>query len=210
MNMHLVIKSSQIQKAALLTKGIPVEVIVIWFELDEIIPEADAYFDLCYETEGPAFSSIINKPVFLNAVIERSEELPNNNIRLNAWNSFLERPLLELVSNDEEWRDQAESILIALNWKYHWVPDVPGMIAARVIAMIINEAFFGFGEGISTEQEIDTAMKLGTNYPFGPFEWSEKIGLSNIHALLQKLSLTDKCYEIAPALEDRYQKIIQS
>jgi 3-hydroxybutyryl-CoA dehydrogenase len=43
-------------------------------------------------------------------------------------------------------------------------------------------------------------MKLGTNYPFGPFEWAKEIGLNNIYFLLQKLSLTDKCYQPAPML----------
>ncbi len=46
--------------------------------------------------------------------------------------------------------------------------------------MIVNEAFFAFGEKISTIEEIDMAMKLGTNYPNGPFEWAEKIGIENI------------------------------
>lgn len=66
--------------------------------------------------------------------------------------------------------------------------------------MIINEAYFGLGDGISSKQEMDIAMKLGTNYPFGPFEWSEKIGLGRIHALLSKLSETSTRYQIAPAL----------
>ena len=42
--------------------------------------------------------------------------------------------------------------------------------------MIINEAFLALQEGVSTKEEINTAMKLGTNYPLGPFEWVEKIG----------------------------------
>jgi len=56
-----------------------------------------------------------------------------------------------------------------LEWKYQIVPDLPGMIAARVIAMIINELFW-FGKMKSgTKAEIDTAMKLEANYPLGPF-----------------------------------------
>ena len=43
-------------------------------------------------------------------------------------------------------------------------------------------------ENISTKQEINTAMKLGTNYPFGPFEWAERIGIEKIYSLLQVLS----------------------
>ncbi len=42
----------------------------------------------------------------------------------------------------------------------------------------------------------------------GPFEWQDKIGIQNIHALLKRLSETDKRYLIAPALEERYKNIL--
>jgi 3-hydroxybutyryl-CoA dehydrogenase len=75
-----------------------------------------------------------------------------------------------------------------------WVPDVPGFITARVIAMIVNEAWFALEEGISTKEDIDIAMRLGTNYPYGPFEWGNQIGLENVYALLGKLSKISKRY----------------
>ena len=49
-------------------------------------------------------------------------------------------------------------------------PDIPGFISARVVSMIINEAYFALEEEVSSKEEIDTAMKLGTNYPYGPFD----------------------------------------
>jgi 3-hydroxybutyryl-CoA dehydrogenase len=70
-----------------------------------------------------------------------------------------------------------------------------------VLAMIINEAWFTLGENVSTKQEIDTAMKLGTNYPYGPFEWCNKIGIKNIYSLLKKLSENNARYKPAPLLE---------
>jgi 3-hydroxybutyryl-CoA dehydrogenase len=63
-----------------------------------------------------------------------------------------------------------------------------GFVTPRVISMIINEACLALQEGVSTKEEIDTAMKLGTNYPFGPFEWMDRIGQDKIYALLLKLS----------------------
>ena len=60
--------------------------------------------------------------------------------------------------------------------------------------MIINEAFFALSESVSTKEEMDIAMKLGTNYPYGPFEWAWKIGLSNIITLLNKLSIQQSRY----------------
>jgi 3-hydroxybutyryl-CoA dehydrogenase len=88
-----------------------------------------------------------------------------------------------------------------MNWSFQFTKDTPGMISARIIAMIINEAYFTFQEQISTKDEIDTAMKLGTNYPYGPFEWSRKIGLRKIYELLVELRRTNDLYSIATALE---------
>jgi 3-hydroxybutyryl-CoA dehydrogenase len=61
--------------------------------------------------------------------------------------------------------------------------------------MMINEAFIALNEGVSTKEEIDIAMKLGTNYPYGPFEWSEKIGVEKIKSLLEKLNHYQERYK---------------
>ena len=76
------------------------------------------------------------------------------------------------------------------------------MISARILASIINEAYYTLQEEVSTKNDIDTAMKLGTNYPFGPFEWSERIGLENIYDLLNKLSKADARYAPAAAMKE--------
>jgi 3-hydroxybutyryl-CoA dehydrogenase len=75
------------------------------------------------------------------------------------------------------------------------------MITPRTIAMIINEAYFALEEEISSKEQIDIAMKLGTNYPYGPFEWAEKIGLKKIYNLLTQLYQTDKRYIPAPFMK---------
>ena len=68
--------------------------------------------------------------------------------------------------------------------------------------MIVNEAYYTLQEEVSTKEEIDTAMKLGTNYPYGPFEWSELIGLDKIHLLLTRLGNTDDRYRPARLLTE--------
>lgn len=73
--------------------------------------------------------------------------------------------------------------------------------------MIVNEAFFALGEGVSTKSEIDVAMKLGTNYPYGTFEWCERIGLEKVHNLLEKLAKTDSRYSVAPAMKKNYSNL---
>jgi len=67
------------------------------------------------------------------------------------------------------------------------VEDRMGLVSARVLVMIVNEAAFAFMEGVADPSDIDTAMKLGTNYPHGPLEWADRIGLDLVVGLLQAL-----------------------
>ncbi|MEO8823162.1 MAG: 3-hydroxyacyl-CoA dehydrogenase family protein [Ginsengibacter sp.] len=162
----------------------------------------DAYFILFREEEVD-LQKLEGKPVFVNKVSETlSESGYSANVgRVNAWPGFLERPLWEAVSSDE---NKSELIFEMLNRKVIFVKDEPGFVSGRVISMIVNEAFFAFGENISTLEEIDMAMKLGTNYPNGPFEWAEKIGIEKIYLLLQKLAEKEERYQPAPALKKLY------
>jgi 3-hydroxybutyryl-CoA dehydrogenase len=204
MQMQIILQANEIQKKAFLAKGLPEGIQVVTPETVLSTVPVLAYFDLLWEEQGPSFAQTTDAPVFANAVIATSAELPANHIRINAWNGFLERGLLELAAGPDQQAlmQQAEQVLQTLHWSFQWAPDVPGMIAARVIAMIINEAYFGLGDEISTKTEIDIAMKLGTNYPYGPFEWGENIGLKKIHALLTKLAVTGNRYALAPALQN--------
>jgi 3-hydroxybutyryl-CoA dehydrogenase len=199
--MRIAIKANAQQKQEWLAKQTSPEVELLWMQHET--PDADAYFDLTFEDFGPSFQNITDKPVFINSVINTSNEIPNNASRINAWTGFLQRDIIEVVLKNEA----AAEVLKTLGWKYRETADVPGMIAARTIAMIINEAYFALGDEISTKSEIDTAMKLGTNYPLGPFEWSEKIGLHNIYRLLKKLSASNDRYQPAPDLEQELKTI---
>lgn len=133
------------------------------------------------------FKEFGEKPVFINSVVETlmQLQLPPNVSRINGWPGFLQRKIWEVASENKVL---SKKIFDALEWEIIFTKDEPGLVAARVIAMIINEAFYAFKENVSTKKEIDLAMKLGTNYPFGPFEWAEKIGIQNVFDLLKKLS----------------------
>jgi 3-hydroxybutyryl-CoA dehydrogenase len=60
------------------------------------------------------------------------------------------------------------------------VGDGPGLVRARTVCCLINEAVSALQEGVATPADIDTAMKLGTNYPHGPLEWADTIGLDTV------------------------------
>jgi len=154
---------------------------------------ADAFFYLA-DDELPVALTSLQKPVFINSVVQTLAELecPANIYRINGWTGFLNRSAWEIAGAPDPAID---SMFASLTIQLHWVKDEPGFIAARVIAMIINEAYFAIEDKVSSKAEIDTAMKLGTNYPHGPFEWAALIGAEHILALLQKLYATDSRYK---------------
>lgn len=197
--MQILVKASSSQKAPIAALALAANTHLFWHDQDPD-RQADAYFDLCYETDGPAFSWVHHQPVFVNALTIDAASLPENAIRINGWDGFLERKIWELGNDHPTHRAKAQWVLDQLQQGYHWVPNEPGLVAARVIAMIVNEAYFAYGDAVSEKTAIDTAMKLGTNYPMGPFEWAEKIGLPKIWQLLLTLEKDNPRYQPAPAL----------
>lgn len=175
-------------------------IIVRYYVSDEVVPAGDIYIDASFEEEEPCFSSVQNRIVLVNAVCTRSEMLPKNFVRFNGWDGFLSQPSLEIAGNDESVTKAVE-LLETAGLTSVVSADELGMIGPRVVAMIINEAYFALAENISTKEEINTAMKLGTNYPYGPFEWCELIGFQKVSALLQSLAKTNERYSLAPAFQ---------
>jgi len=73
-------------------------------------------------------------------------------------------------------------------------------IFARVLVSIINEAMWALHDGVASIQDIDIAMKLGTNYPKGPIEWANSIGGERVQELLNALNetVTDNRFTAPP------------
>lgn len=189
--MHIAIKATTTQKAELLAKNAASGLTLQWVGEDDVLASitADAYVDLLFNHDFISADEFINnKPVFVHGVACTCRDIGRPNYyRLNAWNGFLQRSVIEVAAINDEAKPKADLVLKALGWQYVWAPDEPGLIAARILSMIINEAFYGLQDGISTPAEIDTAMQLGTSYPHGPFEWGRKIGLDSVYYLLKKL-----------------------
>ncbi|MEV0978664.1 3-hydroxyacyl-CoA dehydrogenase [Streptomyces sp. NPDC049915] len=95
---------------------------------------------------------------------------------------------------------EATGLFQALGKKVSVIGDVPGMIVARTVARIVDLAHDAVAKGVATEEDIDTAMRLGVNYPLGPFEWSRRLGRHWAYALLDDLHLRDPSGRYAPSL----------
>jgi 3-hydroxybutyryl-CoA dehydrogenase len=175
----------------------------------QAVDGAVAYFDLDFVNEKErcvALSRLQPALIIVNAVTPTIKEIDFPFVRINGWPGFLERNIHELAA-PEDLVQRVTALYHPLARDYRIVPDEPGMISARILAAIINEAFFTWEAGVSTKEEIDTAMRLGTNYPLGPFEWSERIGVGPVAGLLGALSRTNPAYVPSQALLQAVEKI---
>ena len=183
-------------------------------EIDDMSISVDYLFHFAIE-ECPedldALVQLSNTFVFVNSVKTSLSELAylhdgltSKIFGFNGLPGFFNRSILEVTSIDNS--DSLAGAMDVLGVDYLEVADRVGMVTPRVIAMIINEAFYTLQEGTATKEDIDLGMKLGTNYPYGPFEWMEKIGVQNVYELLESLfeDTKDQRYKITPLLKRDY------
>jgi 3-hydroxybutyryl-CoA dehydrogenase len=121
-----------------------------------------------------------------------------------------EKKVVELSSGlrtEQPALEAAENFFRALGKEPVPVKDAPGLIFPRILSLIINEAARSLDEGVAQAEEIDTAMRLGVNYPSGPLGWADRIGLDEVLAVLEGLQREtgDDRYRPAPLLNKMVQ-----
>jgi 3-hydroxybutyryl-CoA dehydrogenase len=104
-----------------------------------------------------------------------------------------------------EWIDNAPRWLALLGFIPQPVKDVPGLVVARTIAMLINEAADAVQQGVCDSAAADAAMKLGVNYPAGPFEWLAAWNAQSVITLLDRLDThyRGERYRVSPWLRQQ-------
>ncbi|HEY0770813.1 MAG TPA: 3-hydroxyacyl-CoA dehydrogenase family protein, partial [Sphingobacteriaceae bacterium] len=176
----------------------------------------EVVFDFLIEEDPDQFEiySETNTTIFLNTSKFSLAELAysvGNSIEctvfgFNGLPTFFNRPLLEVSVLKKEETMKLNLVLQKLGAEYVIVDDRVGLVTPRVVCMIINEAYYTVQEGTATREDIDVAMKLGTNYPFGPFEWCQRIGIKHVFELLEAVyeDTKDERYKICPLLKREY------
>lgn len=205
--------------ASRLSSGHEINVIPSSDWLDSDFGKFDVVFDLNFDDDISAleaYESLKNKNIYVSAVklqLERIYSLyPHINcnlIGINALPTFLGREILEGKVADGEWPERQ---IIDLGWKAgKQVEDRVGMVTPRIVCMIINEAFYTVQEGTANKEDIDAGMKLGTAYPYGPFEWCKKIGVKDVFEVLEAVSADtmDERYKICNLLRTEYYKALR-
>jgi 3-hydroxybutyryl-CoA dehydrogenase len=97
----------------------------------------------------------------------------------------------------------AIGLLQAAGFAVSVLQDVPGLIMMRTVAMLANEAADAVNQGVCDAPAVDTAMRLGVNYPCGPLAWADAIGLEKISAVLANLAHTygEDRYRTSPLIQ---------
>lgn len=180
-------------------------------EFVETEDQYDAVFDFSISDSPENFSYYqgYDGLLFINTIQTTLTELAifydidqSQTFGFNGMHTFVNRSLLELTS----FEASNLSLLSDLKTEYKIVDDRVGMVTPRIVCMIINEAFYTVQEGTASKGDIDLGMKLGTNYPMGPFEWLEKMGIDQVYELLEALyeDTKEERYKICPALKKEY------
>jgi 3-hydroxybutyryl-CoA dehydrogenase len=84
-------------------------------------------------------------------------------------------------------RDEAVGLLQAAGLTVYVIDDAPGLVVTRTVAMLVNGAADARHKAVASAADIDTAMRLGTNYPIGPLAWGQRWGPAAILAVLDAL-----------------------
>lgn len=130
---------------------------------------------------------------------------PEKTIAMHFFNPVHKMPLVEIVRGLETSNETVEiikEVATRMGKETVVINEFPGFVTSRISALVGNEAFYMLQEGLGTPEEIDKAIKLGLNYPMGPFELGDLVGLdtrlNNLKYLHEKLG---EKYRPAPLLE---------
>lgn len=106
---------------------------------------------------------------------------------------------------DEAAAHSAIGLLQAAGFVVSQLHDIPGLIVMRTVAMLANEAADAVNQGVCDAAAVDTAMRLGVNYPCGPLAWANAMGLPQVSTVLTHLAQTygEDRYRTSPLIQQQ-------
>ncbi len=106
-------------------------------------------------------------------------------------NPFEEKYLVQIVKGLQTSEDTvqiAKDLLGKIGVSYAELEETPGFILDRVIASVVNEAAVMYSSKLASRDDIDRMMKVCVNWPMGPFEFADTVGVDRIVEILESLS----------------------
>lgn len=122
--------------------------------------------------------------------IASKSKRPGQVIGMHFFNPVPVMKLVEVIKGkltDEKVHDAVFELAEKLGKTPVSVNEAPGFVVNRILIPMVNEGIGILADGVATEKEIDTAMKLGANHPMGPLELGDLIGLDVCLAIMEVL-----------------------
>jgi 3-hydroxybutyryl-CoA dehydrogenase len=116
---------------------------------------------------------------------------PERVVGFGVLGSFQSQRAVEIVDSEVVSDDAlalAQELFESIGKGVVLVEDVPGLFLGRVVGSIVNEAVVAVHENVADADDIDVAMRLGTNYPIGPISWGREIGGARVTRILQRVA----------------------
>jgi 3-hydroxybutyryl-CoA dehydrogenase len=183
-----------VKEADLVIEAVPEKLDIkksVFETIDEHAPES------CYFATNTSTMS----PTEIASFTKRPEKV----IAMHFFNPVHKMKLVEIIrglETSDETAEVIQRVAEQMGKETVVINEFPGFVTSRISALVGNEAFYMLQEGIGTPEEIDKAIKLGLNYPMGPFELADLVGLdtrlNNLKYLHEKLG---EKYRPAPLLE---------
>jgi 3-hydroxybutyryl-CoA dehydrogenase len=137
--------------------------------------------------------------------LAREMMMPERVVGVSLLPPYSECTLVELMATPHtspEALQTARAFFESVGLTAVTVGDSPGGVLGRTVCCLVNEAALALQERIASAAEIDNAMKLGLNYPYGPLAWGDRIGLDRVLAVMDGLfaEFKEERYRPAPLL----------
>ena len=116
---------------------------------------------------------------------------PERVVGFGLLGSLARQNAIEIVDAEETGDDAlelAQELFESIGKRVVLMGDSPGLFLGRTIGSIVNEAVCAVQEEVATPDDVDLAMRLGTNYPLGPIAWGREIGADRVVRILQRLA----------------------
>ena len=145
--------------------------------LDSLLPKETIIFADAYATDLAAASDRM--------------QFPERLVGYGILGSLREQRVVEIVDTEDVSDDAlelAQELFESIGRRVALVENAPGLFLGRTVGSIVNEAVYAIDEGVASADDIDLAMRLGTNYPQGPIAWGREIGGDRVVRILQRLA----------------------
>ncbi len=146
-------------------------------ELDSLLAAECVFFVDAYATDLGACARRLRHPERL--------------VGYGVLGSLQAQGAVEIVDSEmvaDEALELAQELFGMLGKSVLLVGDAPGLFLGRTVGSIVNEAIVAVAEEVASPDDVDTAMRLGANYPIGPIAWGREIGGRRVRRILSRLA----------------------